>query len=269
VTPPAPKDTTAPIVTITAAPDAATPATSATFAFSASEPQVTFSCRLDGGAWQACTSPRVVQGLALGSHTFAARGTDKAGNVGAAASRSWTVTPPPDTTAPTVTLTQAPPATTTSRSAVFAFTASEANVTFSCSYDSAPFAPCTSPHTVPDAGVDDHTFAVRATDAAGNTGGAAVARWTVVAPLPDLVAVLTDSTVTVRNVGEGPAGASLVTVVGIGTFPIPALAPGQSATRTFTCQRGARTAVADYAKTVAESNETNNTATRIASCLGN
>jgi hypothetical protein len=142
-------------------------------------------------------------------------------------------------------------------------------VTFACSYDSAPFAPCSSPHTVTDAGVDDHTFAVRATDAAGNTGGPATARWTVVAPLPDLVAVLTDSTVTVRNVGEGPAGPSLVTVVGIATFSIPALAPGQSATRTFSCQRGTRTAVADYARTVTESDEANNTATRVASCLGN
>jgi len=166
-----------------------------------------------------------------------------------------------------VTLTQAPPARTTSRSATFAFAASEPNVVFSCSYDSAPFASCTSPHTVADAGVDDHTFAVRATDAAGNTGGAAVARWTVVAPLPDLVAVLTDSTVTVRNAGEGPAGPSLVTVAGIATFSIPALGPGQSATRTFTCQRGTRTAVADYAKTVAESDEANNTTSRVASCL--
>ena len=88
------------------------------------------------------------------------------------------------------------------------------------------------------------------------------------APLPDLVAVLTDTTVTVRNAGEGPAGPSLVTVPGIGTFTIAALPPGQSATRTFTCVRGTRTATADYAKVVAESNEENNTDTRVASCLG-
>ena len=85
--------------------------------------------------------------------------------------------------------------------------------------------------------------------------------------LPDLVAMLTDTTVTVRNVGEGAAGASLVTIVGIGTFTIPALAPGQSATRTFTCMRGTITATADYSQLVQESNEANNTATNVASCI--
>ena len=261
-------DTTAPTVTIGQGPVAAGAATSATFAFTASEPRVTFTCRLDDGAWQPCTSPRALEAIPLGTHTFEVRGTDAAGNVGAPATRRWTVTPPPDTTPPTVTLTQTPPASTTSRSATFAFSASETGVTFACSYDSGPFASCTSPHTVSDVGADDHTFAVRATDAAGNTGESALARWTVVVPLPDLVAVLTDTTVTVRNAGEGPAGPSLVTVPGIGTFTIAALPPGQSATRTFTCLRGTHTATADYAKVVAESNEENNTDTRVASCLG-
>ncbi len=267
--PPAPpKDTKAPTVRITAAPEASTAATSASFSFAASEPQVAFACRLDGDAWQACTSPWARAGLALGQHVFEVRGTDKAGNVGAPASSRWTITPPPDTTPPAVTLTQAPPATTTSRTATFAFTADEPRVTFACSYDSGPFQPCTSPHTIQDAGVDDHTFAVRATDAAGNTGPAALARWTVVSPLPDLIVTLTDTSVTVRNVGQGPAGQSFVTVLGVGTFSIPPLAPGQAITRTYACVRGTITATADYSKVVAESNEENNTATRRVSCLG-
>ncbi len=261
-------DTTAPTVTIGQGPVAAGAATSAAFAFTASESRVTFTCRLDDGAWQPCASPRALEAIPVGTHTFEVRGTDAAGNVGAPATRRWTVTPPPDTTPPTVTLTQTPPASTTSRSATFAFSSSETGVTFACSYDSGPFASCTSPHTVSDVGADDHTFAVRATDAAGNTGESALARWTVMVPLPDLVAVLTDTTVTVRNAGEGPAGPSLVTVPGIGTFTIAALQPGQSATRTFTCLRGTHTATADYAKVVAESNEENNTDTRVASCLG-
>ena len=261
-------DTTAPTVLISQGPAAAGASTSAAFAFSASETRVTFTCRLDDGAWQPCTSPRNLETVPLGPHTFEVRGTDAAGNVGAPATHRWTVTPPPDTTPPTVTLTQTPPASTTSRSATFAFSSSETGVTFACSYDSGPFASCTSPHAVSDVGADDHTFAVRATDAAGNTGESALARWTVVAPLPDLVAVLTDTTVTVRNAGEGPAGPSLVTVPGVGTFTIAALPPGQSATRTFTCVRGSHTATADYAKAVAESNEENNTDTRVASCLG-
>ena len=71
-----------------------------------------------------------------------------------------------------------------------------------------------------------------------------------------------------RNVGEGAAGASLVTVLGVGTFSIPSLAPGQAVTRTYTCRSGTITATADYARVVTESNEDNNTATRTVSCLG-
>jgi hypothetical protein len=262
-----PRVTTAPRLSFTPVPPPTTPDTGATFAFSANEAKVTFACRFDGGAWQACSSPRALAGLALGAHTFAVRATDAAGNTGVPVVRQWTVTPPPDTTPPTVSITQGPPAATTSRTATFAFGASEPGATFACSYDSGPFAPCVSPHTVTDVGVDDHTFAVRATDAAGNTGPAASVTWAVVAPLPDLVATLTDRTVTVQNVGEGQAGPSLVTVAGIGTFTIPVLAPGQAATRTFTCRRGTITATADYAQAVAESNEGNNTATHVASCI--
>jgi subtilase family serine protease len=86
--------------------------------------------------------------------------------------------------------------------------------------------------------------------------------------LPDLVAVLTDTSVTVRNVGEGAGGASLVTVASVGTISIPALAPGQAVTRTYACVRGTITATADYAKVVTEANEDNNTTTRRVSCLG-
>ena len=87
-----------------------------------------------------------------------------------------TATPPPDTVAPSVTFTVAPPASSTSRAARFEFVASEPSVTFACSYDGDPFLSCTSPFAIDDAGVDDHSLAVRATDAAGNTGAPAVAR---------------------------------------------------------------------------------------------
>ena len=261
-------DRTAPTITITGAPGPSSAATTATFTFTADEAPVTFQCRLDGGAWQACSSPRNLDGLTPGEHLFSVRATDAAGNVGAPATRRWTVTPPPDTTAPSVAFSSTPPAATTSRSASFTFSASEPGVSFACSYDGGPFQACQSPHTVTDAGVDDHTLAVRATDAAGNTGAPAIASWTVLPQLPDLVVVLADAAVTVRNAGAGAAGASLVTVTGIGTFPIPALVPGQAVTRSFRCVRGTHTATADYAQSVAEGNEQNNAATHTASCLG-
>jgi len=49
---------------------------------------------------------------------------------------------------------------------------------------------------------------------------------------------------------------------------VPALAPGQAWTQTFTCKSGTLTAVADATKVVAESDEGNNTATRTVTCLG-
>ncbi len=71
-----------------------------TFTFTG-ESGATFECLVDGGAWQACTSPRSLTGLADGSHTFSVRAVDPAGNTGPAASRTWTI----DATAPTSTTT--------------------------------------------------------------------------------------------------------------------------------------------------------------------
>jgi Sigma-70, region 4/CARDB len=263
-----PADTTAPRVSLTGGRTGSTAETTAIFSFTANERGISFACRADDGAWQPCSSPRGVDGLAAGVHTFEVRATDTAGNVGQPAARRWTVTPPPDTTPPTVTFTQVPPASSTARTATFAFSASEPSVTFACSYDGGAFTPCTSPHTVSEAGVDDHSLTVRATDAAGNTGLPATATWVVVAPLPDLIVSLTNTSVTVRNAGEAPAGASLVTVTGVGTFSIQPLAAGQEVTRTYACRSGTIVATADYAKTVTESNEDNNTATRVVTCLG-
>lgn len=66
---------------------------------------------------------------------------------------------------------------------------------------------------------------------------------------------------TVKNQGEATAGPFSVTVTGAGTYAIPGLAPGASATRTFreNCQAVTNTATADAFGQVAESDETNNT----------
>lgn len=90
-------DRTAPTLpTLTSVPPAEDDA-SATFTFSHPESTAVFECRLDGGAWTACTSPRSYSGLAHGSHTVNVRAVDLAGNVGPATSTTWTV----DATAPT------------------------------------------------------------------------------------------------------------------------------------------------------------------------
>jgi hypothetical protein len=56
---------------------------SATLAFSSTEAGSTFQCRIDGGPFASCTSPKTYSGLAAGHHTFSVRAIDKAGNVDA------------------------------------------------------------------------------------------------------------------------------------------------------------------------------------------
>jgi hypothetical protein len=97
--PPPPADTTAPDTTITSGPTDST-STSASVAFTSSESGSTFECKLDAGSWAACTSPKAVSGLSVGSHTMSVRAIDAAGNVDASpATDSWTVSsvpaPPP------------------------------------------------------------------------------------------------------------------------------------------------------------------------------
>ena len=87
-------DTIPPDTAITAGPSGTQSATSAVFAFTATEPG-TFQCRLDGAAYAGCFSPTGYNGLALGSHTFDVFATDLAGNVDATpASRTWSIAPP-------------------------------------------------------------------------------------------------------------------------------------------------------------------------------
>lgn len=93
-------DTTAPDTIITGQPALSTQATSAEFSFTATEVGSTFECKLDSSAYGTCTSPTTYSGLAVGSHTFAVKATDKAGNTDATpATYTWTVvtTPAPDT----------------------------------------------------------------------------------------------------------------------------------------------------------------------------
>jgi Big-like domain-containing protein len=191
-------DTTAPETAITGSPPSPSNSTSASFSFTGTDnetpqPAIAFQCRLDSqapAAFGPCSSPKAYTGLSQGSHTFEVRASDAAGNADATpASYTWTV----DTVAPQVTITSGPSGLTNDSTPTFAFS-SEAGASLQCRVDNGTFAACSSPHTTGALADGAHTFEVRATDAAGNTGAAASRAFTV-----DTVAPQT-------TIDSGPAG---------------------------------------------------------------
>jgi hypothetical protein len=85
-------DTVAPNTTILSNPTNPTTSTTATFTFNSSETPIAHECRLDGGTFATCTSPKDYTGLAAGSHTFDVRAVDAAGNADATpATFAWTI----------------------------------------------------------------------------------------------------------------------------------------------------------------------------------
>lgn len=85
-------DTHRPDTTITSHPHVNSNDSSPTFAFRSSEAGSHFECRLDGGSWRRCSSPKTYQGLALGQHVFRVRARDASGNVDSSpASWTWTI----------------------------------------------------------------------------------------------------------------------------------------------------------------------------------
>ncbi len=81
--------------TIIGTPDDPSSSADASFTFNSSKPGSTFECRLDGGAYAACDSPKNYTGLSNGSHTFYVRAIDAAGNPDPTpASYTWEIDTP-------------------------------------------------------------------------------------------------------------------------------------------------------------------------------
>jgi subtilisin-like proprotein convertase family protein len=157
------------------------------FGFRSSETGSTFECKLDGGAFQSCTTPKRYFVLPEGQHTFQVRAKDASGNTDQTpAQHTWTV----DSLDPEVTFTQRPGTATgpdrwdewvtNDRSPTWAWNVEELNFDsmdcdlYDYDYDDILYnEPCSSPYTfegeLPDG---DYTFEVDACDKAYNSGDA-------------------------------------------------------------------------------------------------
>lgn len=202
-------DVTPPATSVFGFPEALTRSNVARFDFSADEAG-TFSCRLDDGAWNPCSSPTQWSGLAAGTHHASIVATDLAGNVDASAAEwTWTV----DTVRPQTTITTGPPSAVSSTSATFEFQSSESGSVFICSLDSSGGSPCTSPVTMQGLTQGPHLFQVAATDPSGNDDDSpAAATWWVDSLSP---------VVTMQVPGTSVATVAPLTLLGTSTEGAP------------------------------------------------
>jgi hypothetical protein len=127
-----------------------------------------YECKLDAAIFSTCPlgGPKEYTGLADGSHTFQVRGVNASGPDPTPASYTWTV----DTTPPVATIDTHPVDPSPGATAQFTYHAqNEPGSSFKCSLDGAIPVSCpTSGMTYHGLADGEHTFAVEATDGAGN-----------------------------------------------------------------------------------------------------
>jgi hypothetical protein len=187
-------DTVAPDTTLVERPPTADNSVMVTFGFRSSESNVSFDCALDNGGYMPCLSGATFGPVGDGTHSFAVRARDRAGNIDSSpAIYAWTV----DTSTPDTQLLSGPTGATSSQTASFTFISPDAGggATFQCSLDNGAWGACTSPRNYSSLAMGQHTFEVRVRDAVGNFDPTPATRtWTV-----DLTAPNT-------TIASGPSG---------------------------------------------------------------
>jgi hypothetical protein len=180
-------DFTAPKVFINSTPSPISNNTSGVFSFSGTDnfsSRLVFECKLDAGAYVACTSPYSFS-LTQGAHNFEVRAKDEAGNISNVANYAWTI----DLSAPTVRLVTFPNAFSNSTTAPFTFDGMDEGVAitrFDCKIDGGAFTSCTSPSTQSGLSNGSHTFQVRGYDSAGNMSSPASYTWVIDTQAPQV-----------------------------------------------------------------------------------
>lgn len=192
-----PPDTTSPDTVLVQKPDTLSREASPSIGFRSSEANSTFECKIDGGNFQPCASPKQYFLLSEGQHTFQARAKDASGNVDQTpAEHTWTV----DSRSPKVTFTEKPRAVTNDKTPSWAWTIEDANLGSSdyCRlYEAAgdyrtiySSSECSSPFNfgaeLPDG---DYGFWIQAGDRAGNYGYSDTSYFEVDTVAPKIVSV--------------------------------------------------------------------------------
>ncbi len=206
---PAPTPTPTPVVNlgdyapkITATNPNVTPTNSTNMmvTFSATATDGVFFCSLDNAVATKCSSPVNYSNLTNGTHLFQVSGQTPGGvSAGSAASYSWAI----DTTAPTVTITNAAslPTLTNNTAISLVFSATKPSSTFTCSLDSATASSCTSPAAYNSLTAGLHSFQVWATDSLGNISPTpALFQWNIDLTAPVTSILNTIPTAAITNI---------------------------------------------------------------------
>lgn len=136
-------------------------------------------CRLDGGLWKLCASPKTYLRLHLGAHVFRVRATRANGRRSGENRFGWRIVSSAAPPAPAIT--SSPDKDTTSTDAVFAFEVATGSE-FSCRLDRSGWQQCSNPAIYVGLGTGLHTFCVRAVRTGVVAGAETCVTWTVHSP---------------------------------------------------------------------------------------
>ena len=129
-------------------------------------------------------------------YTMTVSATDAASNAATPVSNTLITY---DTTPPDTNLDSKPTSPSNDPTAEFGFTSTETPSTFECQLDDGLWVGCESPQTYTGLSDGNHTFKVRATDAAGNTGDEVSYTWVIITSKPVISSVTPASSSTVGS----------------------------------------------------------------------